>query len=252
MRIALLCDQGLSDFQQRVLATIFELENHVVCVGVVDHRKRPSPLKKLKRNLRKGRGGYVLVMAWNQFFGRKEPSRDTVAFLRERDVPVVRARKPYSDETVEAILETEPDVLVLIGGFGIIKKRWLELCPHGVLSYHHGDMRKYRGQPPCFWELYNDEKEIGVTVQRLSPGLDNGEPIVESHFEIRPDDTPATLHGRIYDGSVGMMAEAVRRVADPAFQPATITTFGDVYTLPNFRQWIVYKIRMLRRHMRRI
>lgn len=39
-----------------------------------------------------------------------------------------------------------------------------------MLSYHHGDMRRYRGQPPGFWELYNGEREIGVTVQRLAAG----------------------------------------------------------------------------------
>jgi methionyl-tRNA formyltransferase len=72
-----------------------------------------------------------------------------------------------------------PDLLLLIGGFGIIKAPLLDLAPQGVLSYHHGDMREYRGQPPAFWELYNGEKPNRVTVQRLSPGIDCGQPIVE-------------------------------------------------------------------------
>ena len=33
--------------------------------------------------------------------------------------------------------------------------------------------------PPAFWELYNGEKEMGLTVQKLSVNLDSGSPLVE-------------------------------------------------------------------------
>ena len=62
---------------------------------------------------------------------------------------------------MEAIARRTPDVLLRIGGFGIVKEPLLSLCRAGVLSYHHGDMRRYRGQPPAFWELYHGERSIG-------------------------------------------------------------------------------------------
>ena len=94
--------------------------------------------------------------------------------MRERNVPTLLLDDSRSDEQTQDVAELAPDVLVLIAGFGIIGEPLLSLAPHGVLAYHHGDMRRYRGMPPAFWELFNDETEMGVTVQRLSPGLDDG------------------------------------------------------------------------------
>ena len=107
----------------------------------------------------------------------------------------------------------------MIGGFGILKPPLLDLAPQGTLSYHHGDMRRYRGQPPAFWELYNGERSIGVTVQRLSPGIDCGQPIAERLFPIREDDTLRSLSNRIFAGSADMMIEAVRRLQEASFEP---------------------------------
>ena len=53
------------------------------------------------------------------------------------------------------------DVLCLIEGYGIIKRPLLEITNFGVFSYHHGDMKFYRGMLPAFWELYNGETRMG-------------------------------------------------------------------------------------------
>jgi methionyl-tRNA formyltransferase len=73
---------------------------------------------------------------------------------------------------IENIRKFKPDILLLIDGFGIIKEPLLKITPLGVLSYHHGNMQKYRGEPPAFLELYNNENEMGITVQILSSGLE--------------------------------------------------------------------------------
>ena len=43
-----------------------------------------------------------------------------------------------------------------------------------VLSFHHGDPSKYRGRPAGFYEILNNEKSIGIIVQRLTNKLDAG------------------------------------------------------------------------------
>jgi methionyl-tRNA formyltransferase len=186
----------------------------------------------------------VLVMALNPLRRRRAAAMDTAAFFGRLSVPIIRSEDPYRGETLQAIRDLRPEVLLLIGGFGILKAPLLSLAPEGVLSYHHGDMREYRGQPPAFWELYNGEREIGVTVQRLSEGIDCGEPIVERSFPIRNRDTLRSLSNRIFTGSTDLMLEAVRRLEDPVFRPETITRLGRLYTLPNLRQWFMFHARV--------
>jgi methionyl-tRNA formyltransferase len=138
---------------------------------------------------------------------------------------VLATREPYSPATLPLI----------------------EAAPRGILSYHHGNMRSYRGQPPGLWELYDGEQEMGVTVQLLSEALDAGIPVMERTVPIRAHDTPARLRERALHGSADMLHAAVGRLEDPAWEPERIESFGPVYTIPNPRQWLKLNFRLARR-----
>lgn len=59
-------------------------------------------------------------------------------------------------------------------GFAIIRGEILEAAKFGVWSYHHGDERKLRGGPPCFWEIVFGHQTTGALLQRLTDELDCG------------------------------------------------------------------------------
>ncbi|MFH0894549.1 MAG: formyltransferase family protein [Bacteroidota bacterium] len=166
---------------------------------------------------------------------------------QSKGIQTIETASPYSAEILSKISTIKPDVLILINGFGIIKKDMLSIAPLGILSYHHGDMRKYRGMPPAFWELYNNEKEIGVTVQKLEPGLDCGIPMDEMKFRIRKTESLKSLQKRIYRESTDMMHRSLINISNPDFKITRIESFGKVYTLPNFRQWLVLQVKVLLR-----
>ena len=222
MDVVFLCGRSLDEFQITVIDTFRAARSSQRIVGcVIDARPVPSLWQRTRKNLARGRGGYVAIMALNRVKGRLTAASDSDAegLLGDLGVPIISTDDPDSEETLSQIRALRSEVLLLLGGFGILKAPLLGTTPQGVLSYHHGDMREYRGQPPTFWELYNGEERMGVTVQRLSPGIDCGEPIVEQSFAIRADDTQGSLSGRIFAGSTGMMLEAVRP-ARGSFVPA--------------------------------
>ena len=65
--IIILCGGSLSVFQQKVLNRILSDSQIVVSAALIDARPRPSFMKRFKKNLKRGRGGYMLIM----FFLRK-------------------------------------------------------------------------------------------------------------------------------------------------------------------------------------
>ena len=67
---------------------------------------------------------------------------------------------------------------------------------------------------------------------------------------IRLEDTAGTLRARAFADSSGMLYEAVDRLEQPGFQPPSIDALGPVYTLPNFRQWVLLNARVGRRRLR--
>lgn len=79
----------------------------------------------------------------------------------------------FHPDDVSCIREHRLDFLVRFG-FGIIRGAILDVAKYGVWSYHHGDERRLRGGPPCFWEIVFGHQTTGSILQRLTHDLDNG------------------------------------------------------------------------------
>ena len=79
----------------------------------------------------------------------------------------------FIDSDISEIKKHNLD-FILRFGFGIIRGDILNTAKYGVWSYHHDDEVKYRGGPPCFWEIYNNDNITGSILQRLTNKLDSG------------------------------------------------------------------------------
>jgi folate-dependent phosphoribosylglycinamide formyltransferase PurN len=250
MRIGLLASKNMSKFVLNTLKPVFEDKNMQVALVIIDSRPKLTLKQKIKKNFKRGRGGYMLVMAVQSYFNKKQPAIDTKGFCNEQKIDYFETSNHYASETIDKIQSYNLDVLVLTGGFGIIKSPLLNITPWGVLSYHHGNMRKYRGMPPAFWELYNNENEMGVTVQLLSAGLDCGVPVEEITIPIMLKDTLKSLETRAMQTSEVMLWKALNKLASGTFKPEMIEEFGRVYTLPDLTQWIFFQIKLLWRQLK--
>lgn len=250
MKIGLLTSTGLSEFRLNSLMPVLKDNAFSIELAIIDCSPKKSIFQKFKKNLKKGRGGYVVIMAFQKLFQKKKNVVGTEKFCEENGIDIYKTIDIYSSESISKISESHLDILLLIDAIGIIKEPLLSLTPFGILSYHHGNMRKYRGQPPALWELYNNEKEMGITVQILSSGLDRGIAVEEKTIAIRKTDTLKKLHTRAMSESINTMYEALKKLNTPGFIPSKIDSYGKVYTIPNLRQWILFNLKILCRRIK--
>ena len=120
MNIVLLTGKRLSSFKYQVLETLLA-SNHKIAGCLVDDRPKPSLPHRLRSNLRKGRGGYTLIMALS-LLERKEPGVAIRPVLESQGIPVYSVQELASEASKSIIRNLRPDVLVLLGGFGIVKQ----------------------------------------------------------------------------------------------------------------------------------
>lgn len=127
-------------------------------------------------------------------------------------------------------------------GFGFLVGDALTAPERGVLSFHHGDLREYRGQPMGFWEYVGGEETAGVTLQRINETLDGGEVVVTREVAVGDAPTWGAVRQRLFDASEGMLAEGVRRLRSPDFEPESLSEsdLGELYTLPEGRPVATY------------
>lgn len=75
------------------------------------------------------------------------------------------------------------DLGILIGT-PIIKPDVFELPKLGMINLHLGNIPRYRGVPPAFWEHYYKEKKMSATVHVVVKSLDAGAILEEVSFDI--------------------------------------------------------------------
>jgi len=105
------------------------------------------------------------------------------------DVPSIRCRvttrgkfsQYFAGEDLRRIRDRELD-FILRFAFGIVRGDILTAARYGVWSFHHDDELRYRGGPPCFWEIYRADPVTGAILQRLTNRLDGGIVLRRGYF----------------------------------------------------------------------
>src|SRR6266540_1065788 len=105
------------------------------------------------------------------------------------DVPSIRCRvttrgkfsQYFAGEDMRRIRDRELD-FILRFAFGIVRGDILTAARYGVWSFHHDDELRYRGGPPCFWEIYRADPVTGAILQRLTNRLDGGIVLRRGYF----------------------------------------------------------------------
>jgi hypothetical protein len=143
------------------------------------------------------------------------------------------------DHAVETIAET--DVAIRFG-FGILKGDALDAPDHGVLSFHHGDLREYRGMPAGFWEYLHDEDTAGVTLQRLSETLDGGEIAAYEPVDIADASTWTAVRRRLFAVSDDVLVKGIRNI-ETGVEPQSPDDLGDLYSLPEGGDVLKYVVK---------
>jgi hypothetical protein len=144
---------------------------------------RPAPAGALEKVRTRWRRGDLAWSLYRRAFvaGRSAGARPVDLGDVLSEVPVMECRttrrgrfsEEFSAEDVETIRRHELD-FVLRFEFGIIRGPILDAARFGLWSFHHGDERRYRGGPPCFWEIVRDDPVTGGVLQRLTDRLDGG------------------------------------------------------------------------------
>ncbi|MWG33185.1 methionyl-tRNA formyltransferase-like protein [Halomarina oriensis] len=166
------------------------------------------------------------------------------------DVPRVLCT-PQPAETFGQVLPTEvvdtvaaeTDVVVRFG-FGIVKGDILTEPDHGVLSFHHGDVRRYRGRPVGVWEYIDGAHEGGVTLQRLTETLDGGAVVAFESVNLSDAETWPDVERRLYAASEGMLSTGLASLrAGESPERIDSDDLGPLYTTPGARETVRFLVK---------
>jgi methionyl-tRNA formyltransferase len=128
-------------------------------------------------------------------------------------VVVIQPESINTPEGLELLRAMRPDLLVVAAYGQILSKDVLQIPARGTINVHASLLPKYRGAAPVAYAILAGEKQTGVTIIKVTPGLDSGDMILQESLDINPNDTTGTLEARLAQLGARMAVEAARKYA---------------------------------------
>ena len=163
------------------------------------------------------------------------------------DADVVQCSPEWEDDVWRSLpdpvvdeIAAEVDVAIRFG-FGLLTGRVLEEIECGVLSFHFGDIREYRGCIGGIWEFLEGERSAGVTLQQLTDRIDGGRIVADDHVPIYDHDTYGAIKRRQRASVLGdLLVEGMQNLNDPNFEPAVPDSLGVYRSTPTTLEVLRY------------
>ncbi len=128
---------------------------------------------------------------------------------------------PVTDD-LDTVLQAGVDLGVVVAYGRIIPRRVLEAVP--MVNLHFSLLPRWRGAAPVERALLAGDDRTGVCLMEVAEGLDTGAVHAVEQTPIRPDDTLASLRGRLVEMGSRMVVEALRvGLPAPAEQQGEVT-----------------------------
>ena len=186
LRFGIMCDDlSFNKFQIKIIKNILELDYVALKLIIINN----GPKNKIKKN--KGFFYYLnhfIYGIYDHLNGPEILERiDCSNFFQK--IPKINCKYKLKGKYSQYFLKKDIEQIksykldfILRFGFNIIRGEILKTANYGVWSFHHGDEMKYRGGPPCFWEIYYSDPITGCVLQRLTNILDGGIILKKGYF----------------------------------------------------------------------
>lgn len=114
----------------------------------------------------------------------------------DNKVPVLTLKNKNWTKLTKFIASKKPDLGIVAGFSHILPNDILKIPRYGFWNLHAGSVPKYRGGSPLNWQLINGEDQIGLSILKMTPGIDDGSVLSSTKFKISNVDTILDLHFR--------------------------------------------------------
>lgn len=118
-------------------------------------------------------------------------------YLEERAIQVFTPEKVNTPESLAALNQLKPDLVVVVAYGQFLKPDLLSMPAIGCINVHGSLLPKYRGAAPIQWAVANGERVTGVTTMHVNERLDAGDMILKREVPIEAGDTGGILHDKL-------------------------------------------------------
>lgn len=137
------------------------------------------------------------------------------------DIPtiLIKRGKDFSQNLSDTI-PADTDLIVLAGFLSILKPEFCENWQGKIINIHPALLPKFGGKGMWGHHVHNaviaaGEKESGATVHFVTPGVDEGDIILQKKFDIDELDTAETIADKVHLVEYEIFPKAIEKILNP-------------------------------------
>ena len=138
--------------------------------------------------------------------------RSLLKFSKEKGLPVKQFSKINEPSSIEYLKSLELDYLFSIQYDQIIRQPVIDTAKSGAINLHFSPLPRYRGVSPIALALLNGEKEFGVTMHYMDPGVDTGDLISQVMFNIESIANARELYDLVVEKGLELFADSIDNI----------------------------------------
>jgi len=127
----------------------------------------------------------------------------------ELGYPITQPKSLKETQAIEQLNTWKPDVIVVAAYGQILRATVLELPRMGCINVHASLLPRWRGAAPIQAAIEHGDKETGVTIMCMDPGLDTGPIISQRTTPIGPQENAEELSKRLAELGAELLLETL-------------------------------------------
>jgi len=141
--------------------------------------------------------------------------------LKLADKEGIKSYQPDKVNSLDFIEEMrlfKADLFILAGYNRILKKKLINLPSIGCINLHGGRLPEYRGCAPINWQIINGEKVGGCCILFVDEGIDTGDIISQSYYDILETDSSLDIVNKQLHIFPKMLLKVVHEMKDGSYR----------------------------------
>jgi methionyl-tRNA formyltransferase len=149
------------------------------------------------------------------------PTKETA--LRHQ-IPVLQPIKASDPAFIQAVADCKPQLMVVVAYGQILRQSLLDVAP--AINVHASLLPHLRGAAPIQWALIHGETTTGITIQRMSLAMDEGDILKQVSCPIDPEMNAEELSERLLELSTPALLDVLRVMPPAVPQDHTKATYA--------------------------
>ena len=158
-----------------------------------------------------------VILSQDGFDSRNGRINETEILAHENNIPCYKPKT--NDETKKIINDCLSELAVLVAYGRLIPEEIINFFPLGIVNLHPSLLPDKRGPTPIEESILRGDRETGVSVMKLTKGMDTGPLFVQKSLRLSGNESKQDLSNYLGELGAHLISEALPSILDSTLEP---------------------------------